>query len=124
MEVRVRKRGTDIEKIVPIKVYESLKHVYIKISDVDGSSTDEDVKKKQEQNASAQPAVVEFEKPVVVTDGVVKTLEISTDSETSEVATNDAAEYQKLTGRKPDGRWSPEKLSAKIQELKTNTNEG
>lgn len=123
MDVRVKNRKTGEEKTVPIKVYESLKHLYLKIGEVE-PETEEVKKKDDELKSHADLAVTNFEPPVVVENGKETQIQVSTNPEVGGLAD----EYEKLTGKKPDGRWSVEKLKAKIQELKNattvNTDEG
>jgi len=111
MEVKVRDKRTGEEKAIPVKVYEALKHKYIKLGDnIEGDGI---IKKKEGKN-DVIPAEVKFEAPVIVDHGEVIPIQNSTDEATN----NDAAEYEQLSGKKPDGRWSAEKLKVKLEELK------
>lgn len=113
MEVRVRSRkDASITKTLPLKVYENLKHAWVRIED--GNEIDEDFKKKDGQNVNAPPAEVKFHSAVVVTDGTIVELEAIPEKDASL-----QTEYEVLSGKKPDGRWSEEKLKARITELKT-----
>lgn len=122
MDVVVRNKKTGEEKTVPIKVYESLKHIYTKIGDVDEEP--ELTKKNEGLKSPADLVVTPFEKAVVVENGKETQIQVSTSKEIAPLAD----EYEKLSGKKPDGRWSEEKLKLKVQELKNtttvNTDEG
>jgi len=115
MDVRVRDKRNGEEKTIPQKVYEALRHKYTLI---DGEDTF--VYKKKGESQSAVPVEVKFHPPVVVENGTEVPIQSSSDKETIDAA----AEYEKLSGKKPDGRWSAEKLKTKLDELKSKSNEG
>jgi hypothetical protein len=116
MDVLVKDRKTGQEKTLPLKVYENLKHRYLKIGEVEPEQ--EELKKKDEgQKSHADLAVTNFHPPVVVQDGNETPIQVSTSPEVGGLTD----EYKKLTGKNPDGRWSTEKLKAKIEELKNTT---
>ncbi len=122
MDVLVKNRKTQEEKQVPIKVYEALKHLYVKIGDVEPEP--EPTKKNEGLKSPADLAVTPFEPAVVIENGKETPIQVSTSKEVAPLV----AEYEALTGKKPDGRLSEAKLKAKIQELKNtttvNTDEG
>ena len=109
MEVLVKNRKTGQLKRLPHKVYQQLKQAWILIDE--GNEVDEDIKKKIGRSGNVLPVI-----------------EIPTSENTGDIViidntghVNDIAEYAQLTGgKKADGRWSPEKLKSKIQELKNN----
>lgn len=115
MDVRVRDKRNGEEKTIPIKVYEALRHKYTLL---DGEDTY--VYKKKEPNQDVVPADVKFHPPVMVQDGKEVPIQSSSDEETIDLS----AEYEALSGKKPDGRWSAEKLKTKLSELKSKTHEG
>lgn len=116
MDVVVRNKKTGEEKTVPIKVYENLKHLYTKIGDVE-PEPELVTKKNEEQKNHADLVVTPFEKAVVIENGKEMQIQVSTSAEIGPLAT----EYEQLAGKKPDGRWSEEKLKLKVQELKNTT---
>jgi hypothetical protein len=113
MDVLVKNKKTGQEKILPQKVYEQLKHAWFLIDEL-GETVDQDYKKKVSQSQSVLPVIdtetFDTGAKIVIIDNTHMA--------------NDIAEYSRLSGgKKADGRWSPEKLKAKIQELKTIENE-
>ena len=114
-DLRVRDKRTGEEKTVPPKVYEALRHKYTLL---DGEDTY--VYKKKGANQDVVPAEVKFHPPVVVQDGKEVPIQSSSDEETIDLS----AEYEALSGKKPDGRWSAEKLKTKLAEIKSKNNEG
>jgi hypothetical protein len=97
MDVVVKDKKTGEEKILPEKVYENLKHRYKLIGSLEDG--EEEIKKK---------AVGLKEHAEVV---------VNEPSTISQQSLSD--EYAKLSGgKKPDGRWSEEKLKKQIDDLK------
>jgi len=114
MDVRVRNKNTGVEKTVNDKVADVLKHIWVRIGDAEPV---EEVKKKEVEKESVQ--LVDAEPSVVIENGAETQIQL----DNSAAVSNDVSEYEALSGKKPDGRWSPAKLAEKIQELKNATNE-
>jgi hypothetical protein len=113
MDVIVINKKTGVQKTVPQKVYENLKHLYKLVGEAE--PVVEEVKKKESESVP----LVDAEPSVVIENGVETQIQL----DNSEAVSGDVAEYEALTGKKPDGRWSPAKLAEKIKELKTTQNE-
>jgi len=116
MDVIVRNKKTGEEKTVPIKVYEALKHIYMKVGDAEVQE-EPTTKKNEGLKSPADLAVTPFEPAVIVENGKETPIQVSTSQGIAPLVT----EYETLTGKKPDGRWSEEKLKLKVQELKNTT---
>jgi len=89
MDVKVKNRKTGQIKMLPQKVADNLSHIW-KIEGESEPAIEPVSKKKEELNENVLP-----------------------------VGNDLSEEYTKLSGgKKPDGRWSAEKLESKVNELK------
>lgn len=115
-DVVVKDRKTGVEKVLPRKVYENLSHKYKLIGEAEEPEQEIVSKKNEGLNPPVDHVeAVKFEPAVQVIDGKVTEIQTSTEPEIEPMTD----EYIKLSGgKKPDGRWSPEKLKAKVAELK------
>ena len=103
-DVKVRNKTTGEEKEVPYKVYENLKHAWALIGEADSEP--------KKQSVSVPPVATGETHP----ENQIQVINHSD-------VTRDIAEYEKLSGKKPDGRWSPAKLAEKLAELKQTQDE-
>jgi len=83
-------------------------------ADSGADSTDADTEQPQEQAEEVtEPA---SEEPAGEAAETAEE-EASQESAELEVVMNDADRYQAITGKKPDGRWSDERLAAELEKL-------
>jgi hypothetical protein len=108
-DVRVRNKKTGEEREMPEKAANLLAHVWARVGEVETT----EVKKSLKQNDDAPPVPAEFKQAVEVKDGEVTDLNADT-----ETGLDLAKEYEILSGKKPDSRWSVKTLQTKLNELK------
>lgn len=138
MDVRVKHKKTLKEKMLPIKVYQAMKGKYTLLEELPGQQAPEPETKKNDPPAELAETN-SFIKESARNDadsikGPLANKQLSAIDESQE-SHNERKDnygesildpkdiYFNITGKKPDGRWSPEKLESKINELKQSKTE-
>jgi hypothetical protein len=104
MDILARNVKTGEVKTLPVRVFEAAKKYWVPIEEEDESI--------DLGPADSAPATTQIQREDIIT-----TAQINQVIE-SELKESLPAIYERLTGKKPDGRWSEGKLTQKIEELK------
>lgn len=108
---------TGERKPLPLKVYEAVKKNWVPADDVPEEYADYKDPETvhiivEEKAATSDP---EIKENLDILQQVVEEVEAEPEGDKDALQ----AEYEKLSGEKPDGRWGIKKLSQEIEELKT-----